>query len=747
MPTGIVGCTPTTLGVRCEVGTIAAGTTRHLEFSLLPGMQGGFGVQATVSASNNQNTRNGTQTTYLDILPSVDASVSVTTSTSTANYDDMVDITITVRSLKSHAARNVTVGQYGGGLRGISADVPAGASCTFNTTNPGQTDCKLGDVEGGATRQIVIHARAAQVGAALQGNVYLSSANDSDSSNNFAYFTMRVNAVHDVGLEDAMPPVPLTYNMPYEFKANLRSYGSQPVDSVRVDLNIGMQDPAAVNSVTSVTLGGVACTKLASWHYECVVGTMAGGEVLPISVQGVATGLGEARFSMVSYASIQDVTTNDSLYDVVVVKYGHDAAVSHGSSQISGVEGVEVSGTLAGWSYGVQAAGNAVAIVELPAAMPFSRFYVRNATTTSCSIVDPQHLRCVYNIPANQSFQLVDYWAIGDSAGTYQATAAISLADDENPANDSVQWGITINPAIDVGLQEFTMPPYLIDGHALTVPLTVFTSARAILAAKATLSTNTSAKIDSVTSSAGSCTRLNQWQFDCALGDLAANSNVNLSAVISASTLLGSGTFSVVVGAPDDNVPRNDVHNKSFQVVGTSDLAVRVDQPAVSGNSGSPIAFPPIVISRSGSEPLQPKLRFSLPEGVTITSMSGSAVICSGSRDVECELVGSVPPVGVTQVELRVNADRARTFTVPVSVSALNDFSAANDSTSFSVTVNAAVLSPPSAGSGSSGSRGGGGGGGGRIEWTGAVFLALLLARRQRRRTGIRGLWAPDPLM
>lgn len=731
MPSGIIGCTPTILGIRCEIGSIAAGSTKHLEFTFLPGAQASFALVATVSASNNQNTRNNTQTTNLIILPSVDASVAVSTSAQTANFGDMVDITITVRSLKSHAARDVRVGQYGGGLRGISADVPAGANCQFDATNPGQTFCTLGDIAGGATRQIVIHAKASQVGTSLQGTVYLSSANDSDGSNNFAYFTMRVNAVHDVGLEDAMPAVPVTYNMPYEFKANLRSYGSQPVGSVRVDLNMSMQVPSALDSVTSVTIGGNACTRLANWHYDCIVGTMAGGETLPISVKGVATGLGQMSFSMTSYASIQDVTSNDTLYDAVIVKYGLDASVSHGTSQISGVEGVEIQGSFGGWSYGVQGSSNAVVTVELPTQVHFSRFFVRNAATTSCAIVDPQHLRCVYNIPPTESYQLVDYVVVGDTAGVYQATATSVMAGDENPANDSVQWGITINPAVDVGLREFTVPEYLIDGHTFTVPLTAFTASRPVTGANATISTNTSALLDSVTTTAGACTRLNQWQFSCALGDLAANSSVDLSAVVSASTLMGSGTFSVVVGATGDNVPQNDIHNKSFQVVGTSDLAVRVDQAIVSGTTGHVLTLPSMIISRTGSEPVQPKLRFSLPVGVTILSMSGSLVICSGTRDIECVLASSVPPVGTTQLDLTVNVVSPMSFTVPVSVSALNDFAASNDSASFTVTVNSAVPAPSSGGASSS--SGGGGGGGGRIEWSVALCLGLLLIRRQRR--------------
>jgi hypothetical protein len=732
-----VACTPTTTGHRCTIGTIAAGATRHLEFTFLPGQALSVELVGTVSASNNQNTRNGTQRYNLNIVPSVDASVEVTASTQTANVGDPVDLIITVRSLKSHTARDVRVSTYGGGLYAVSADLPAGASCVFDAGNPGQASCSLGDVDGGTTKQIVLHTTARVVGTALQGTVYLFSTNDSDRSNDTAYFNVRVNAVHDVGLEDAMPPVPLTYNMPYEFKANLRSYGSQPVDAVRVDLSMTMQDPAALNSVTSVTVGGIACTRLASWHYDCSVGTMAGGEVLPISVKGVATGLGEARFSMFAYASIQDVTTNDTLFDGFVVNYGLDASVTHGTSQISGVEGVEIQGSFAGWSHGVQAASNAVATVELPAQLHFGRIFVRNPDTTTCTIVDPQHLRCVFNIPLNQSYQLVDYFVVGDTAGTYQARATMVMAGDENPANDTEQWNVLVNAAIDVGVREFTMPGYVVAGHPVTVPFTVFSGSRPVPGATATVATNTSALVDSVSTSAGTCTRRNPWVFDCAFGDLAAGSNVELSAVLSASSLLGFATFGATVGAPGDNVGQNNMRSRSFQVVDESDLSLSVGSASVTGTTGSNITLPPIILSRTGAIPEQPRLRLSLPAGVAISSMSGSVVICSGTRDIDCTLVGSFPPGSTTQLDLKLTADSAMTFTVPVSVTAANDFQAGNDSASFSVTVSASPP-PPSGGGSSSGGGSKSGGGGGRIDLGLLLGLSLLMWSRRRRTAAAR---------
>jgi hypothetical protein len=71
------------------------------------------------------------------------------------------------------------------------------------------------------------------------------------------------------------------------------------------------------------------------------------------------------------------------------------------------------------------------------------------------------------------------------------------------------------------------------------------------------------------------------------------------------------------------------------------------------------------------------------------------------------------------------------TFTVPVSVSAVNDFQPGNDSASFTVVVSAATA--PSSGGGSSGAGTSKNGGGGRIEWPVVFTLALVLMIRTRR--------------
>jgi hypothetical protein len=732
-----VTCAPVALGLSCNVGSIASGVTKRVELTFLPGLAGGFSVDATVSASNNQNTRNATQNTSINVLHNVDISVSVATSTPTATFGDNVDVTLTVRSLKTHAARNVRVGTYGGGVRGISAAVPAGASCEFDSVNPGQTFCIIGDIPGGATRTIVVHSTASQVGTLLLGTAYVSADNDPDSSNNTANFTMNIRAAHDVGLEDLTTSDPVQFNMPFEYKANLHSYGLQSVSGVRVDVQIFMQDSAALDAVSSVTVGGNACTRLANWHYDCSVGTMAAGEVLPVAIKGIATGLGESRFQLNSFATVNDDSSNDQVYRGWVVRYGLDASVTDGSEP-SSVEGQESLGSFAVWSNGTQATSNAVLNLALPPQTHLTRIFVREPSTTSCSIVDPQHLRCTFNIPPLSSYQLVQYGMVGDVTGVYQGSATIALAGDENPNNDTVQWPITVNAAIDAGVRSsLVVPQFVIAGHDLTFPVTVFTGSRPVSGVSLRLNAQQNSEIASVSTSAGSCTRIDAHQFTCALGNLAGGSTVDVNAVITAASALGTGFFSAGVSATGDNIPNNNQITANFSTAPLGDARVEVAATSFTATAGTAFALPSITLWHQG-EIVHGKLRITLPAGVSIASMSGSVFACSGTTALECELPAFWPEYQSIQVDFNLLASAASSFVVTARVTALNDFANSNDEASIAVTVNAAQTvppanppanPPPSGGGGSSG-----GGGGGRIEWPVALLLGVLLIRRQRLR-------------
>ena len=720
-PAGI--CTASAGALLCDLGAIPAGQSRPVSVTFLPSMEGGFTLDATVSATNNQNTRDGSQHQQVFVSPNADASVEVALSASTVLYGDPVEVTITVRSLKSRAAKDVRVGLQRYGLQVISATVPGG-TCSDSS---GQTFCLLGDVAAGTTRQIKVQATASIVGN-NNGSVYLVSPNDSVNTNNDATYTLRVNSVRDVGVDEVTPNSFAQFGMPYEFKANVHSNGIQPINGVRVDIWFYFQT-SGLNAVQSVTLGGTACTKLQINNYQCNMASMAPGEIRQVSVKGTATELGPFGFNVHTYSPDQDNTNNDNLDRQLNVRYGVDASVTV-SNFLSGIESIEQSGGVALWSNGLQPTTNAVMIVEMPAQLRFTRFYVNSPATTSCTLVDAQHLRCVFNVPPQSSYQDVTYYLIGDLAGSYQGKATITLAGDEDPTNNVVTWPIGVAPILDVGVRDVTVPPYVIGGHDVVVPMMVFTGSRPVPGAVALISTQVAAQIAAVTTTVGTCMRLDPQRFSCALGDLPGNSTVDLTASVSAGLLTGIGVLSVSVTAPQDNNGNNDTRSATFNTAQPGDLRVSVAATSATGTAGTAFTLPTVSLRHSG-QIIQGKIEFTLPAGTIIESMGQVVLPCSGTTTMSCDL-GYWDESQALQIDLRLRAAAATTASVRVRVLALNDSDDSNNEATIAVSVNAAATTPPAAPpSGGGGSSGGGGGG--RFEWLALAFLALLSANRAWR--------------
>lgn len=726
-----VTCTVATQQLNCDVGSIAAGTTKLVELTFVPSQSGSYSTQATVSASNNQNMRNNRQSGVISVEHNVDVSIAVATSVSAAMFGDVVDVTVTLSSVRSHTARNVRMNVNGGGLVGESFTAPAGVTCTHTS---GQTICNVGDLPSGETRTIVVHSRAAQVGTAISGHAFLMADNDGNAGNNNANFSMNVSPVHDVGFEALPFASNVQYNMPYEFRANLRAYGTQPVDGVRVAASLYMQDPAALDGISAVTLGGNPCTRIDSTRYDCVVGTIAAGEALLFSIQGTASRLGEAHVTLTADADVDDNTMNNQLNSHWNVLYGLDISISNFNLQYL-IQAREQNGSIIVQSNGIQASSNAVMDFVLPPQIRFTRFLASNASTTSCELVDPQHLRCTYNVPPLSSSQYVSFSAISDEPGTYQASAVVTMAGDENPANNTVQFPIIVHPEIDVGVRVTEdFPQYVVVNREVTVPLEVFTGRNPVAGATLNVFLDWNSVLVSTSVGSGSCTRVNDLAFTCALGDLAANGTVAVSAVVRATGSSGTTGISAYVNAPGENGSSANNISRNLLLAAEADAIVEVGATTATATAGTQVLLPPIRLRRQGEIPYG-RFMITIPTGLTFVSMSGPHLVCSGTTTLECALPSYWPENEVLQFNIRVNPTVTGSYVVTARVTALNDFSNGNDEGRIAVTVNAASATPPASPPASGGGSGGGkSGGGGRIEWPVTLLLGLMLLYRQRRR-------------
>lgn len=722
-PAGV--CAAGMAGLDCDLGSIPAAQEQRVEVTFVPSALGGYSVAAAVSATNNQNTRDSSQNQLVDVLPNEDVSIAVSASASTVFVGDTVDVTLTASSVLSRAARNVGVSFTNGGLTVVSATVPGG-TCDIYLS---QTSCFLGDIAPGTSRQIVLRTTATGVGDTI-GAAHIGSSNDSVYANNQASFNLRINSVRDVGLEEITPHSFVQFGMPYEFRANLRSVGVQSINGVYVDVWFAHQT-SGLNDIQSVTLGGATCTRIQLNNYRCDAGSLAAGEVRQISVRGTATELMPLAIDLRSYSPEQDNDRNDSLNRTLTVRYGLDASVTIGNF-IVGPEAQELQGSFAVWSNGLQPTTNAVLIVELPAGLRFTRFFGL-PTTGTCELTDARHLRCVYTIPPQSSYQSVSYNLIGDAAGSYQGTATLTLAGDENVANNVATWPITITPITDIGVEAFTMPAVLVAGTEHLLPLRALTGSRPVQGATAAVQAASGAQLVSLTTTSGTCTREDIHSFTCALGDVPANTSIDFQARIASADPIGPSTVGFSVAAAGDNNPNNNQRSASFATVAPGDLRVAVAATSVTAAANDTFAFPSITIRRTG--PLfGGRLEVTLPAGVTLHSISGSLAICSGTTLLQCELFGWPEDLPL-QIDLNLQASAALAFTSTVRVRSQNDTNPANDEVTVALTVNAATPPPnPPPNPPPGGSSSGGGGGGGRVEWLLLGLLGAFATRRAVRR-------------
>jgi len=719
----------------CELGDIPAGESRTVGVTFLPSAAGYYIVQAQASASNNRYTNNDTRSVTVPVAINADASVAMTATATSVFTGELVDYTISVTSLRTHASPNTVVyfdyQQYFV-MSAESATVTGGGTCSVQSQ---QVQCALGDVVPGTTRIVHVRARGFSVGTTkMLARVY--SDVDADYTNNLALVDIDVKAVHDVGVEDVTQPSLIQLGMPYELKANLHSTGIQAVDDVAVRITLP-GEPAMQNAIASVTVGGTPCTRTQLAIYDCIVGTMAAGEVLPISVKGNAVSLGQITFWAQPSAAFQDDGRNDFYDRTFSVVYGLDASVTSYSGA-GGLEGAELSSGFYVTSNGLFPSNNAVVVAELPPEVHFTRFTVGNSTSTACAITDPQHLRCTFNVDSPYLLHQVSYYLTGNVPGNYQVTETLTLAGDENPANNIVQTPVSIGAIVDVAVNQFVMGNYLYVGRNQSVPVSVVTGTRPVDNVRLSVVTAPAGQLASVTTDTGSCTRSGPQVFDCLLGNLPGDATVNLTAEVTTDSVPAYpfGQLTVRIESPGDYNQSNNSRSWQYQTKLTADVSVALSATSVTGTVGTPLTLPTIRLRHTG--PLaNGTFQLTLPAGVTISSLSGTLSPCSGTTVLRCYLSEFWDENQELTLVATLDVPTASTFNVVLRAIADNDFNAPNGESSIAVTVNAVAPPPPPppppSGGGGGGSTGGGGGGG-RFDWLALVMLGLLAARRCRFR-------------
>lgn len=706
----------------CDFGDIPVGESRNVSVTFHAEGLGLRVIDARASADNNPSTHNDLQQQRVQVTLNADAAISMTASATTVVVGDTVDFTVVVSSIRSRALHNVVMRfqpfNFGTPLRMDSATVPGG-SCSFVA---GEARCALGDIESGGMRTITVRTTAVGVSLSPSQNKAVVEANvDADSRNNEAYVSVTVNPTQDVGFVEVTPNSVSLYGEPWEFRANLRSFGSQPINNVTVELTL--QYPLATpDGIDSVAIGGVPCTPQAPNFYQCAVGTLAAGEIRPVVISGHGAGIGTYAFSLRVSAATDQYLANNELTRGITIKHGVDVQLFAPSAS-NGLEGQEFYNGVNLQSNGIQGVTGALLEISVPTAVRFTRVAM-NSGYGSCSLVDAQHIQCSMNFLPNSGPISATYFAIADTPGTYTLTARVTTPNDAVAANNAGTANIYIAPILDVGMQPVTGPEFVMVGSEFTVPATVFAGSRPVSDVKVLVESLTGVEIRSVSSSVGTCLRIRATQYECDVGGLAGGASVSLSGVFAAVSAYPNAGIRYLAQSFEDNGPGNNEAHLSLVTMDPGDMSLIITPSTVAAAAGIEFDLPVINVGRTGYF-VNGRLEITVPAGTTVTQIYSPA-LCNGTTTIQCFLTEW--PVGQQMyVNLKARANNSGSYNFGVKVLAANETNPADNQATIVANVGSSAASP----SNPPAQNPGGGGGGGRIEWPSAILLGLLLSRRQ----------------
>lgn len=228
----------------------------------------------------------------------------------------------------------------------------------------------------------------------------------------------------------------------------------------------------------------------------------------------------------------------------------------------------------------------------------------------------------------------------------------------------------------------------------------------------------------------GSPCALSAGAATCAVGSLAPQASRTITVNLTGRQA-GTATASVDLTAANDAIAGNDSASATFVIEPSADLAVTLTASASALIVGATTDLTATVRHLSGEAAADARLRFELPTGLAVASVTANTLGCTlDSGAVNCTPV-ALAAGDAALVTLRLRAEQAGTLAVATNVTAsLGDPSPGDNAARFEFNVQVAGP-PPGAASG-----GGSGGGGGRMGGLelGALATLLSLARLTARR-------------
>jgi hypothetical protein len=538
----------------CELGSVAAGSTRRIQLTASRDVADTVSIAARFEGIDD-DPDNNLALVHVEVAPRVDVLVTGPASVPAILIGDSFTVNYIVTAQALDAAQNVIFQLYNGsGLPFVSATV-AGGTCSRAGA---YINCTLGTLAVGSSRSVSITLTGHFVGYCSL-DAYVSATSDDVFDNNRTSTTCQVLARTDLRLtiEDPNPAGDVGDSATVTFEVT--STGIDPIAGV-LDITI----PRADADIQSVTADAAVCDAITVPHaWRCTFDPVEAGASrrAVVSVLGSELGSVEVR-GLIS--SIADQDPNNNAAEASVRFEHHSDLYIAGSEASYAFDDRSFFMNVGAYSNGRFASTNTTFTIALPAGItPVSA----TPSAGTCTL-QTDSIRCDVGTVELDVGARVDIELQAAAPGLYYGTANVTSDADGDAGNDQMTLQFQIDPAFDVAL---TLPTS-VSAHAnesIEVPVTLETSLHPIDSATVDIQiSDSSIVVDSATTENGTCS-ISGTFITCAIDAMPASSTVTVALTVHGASL---GTYYVYAEArttPADIDPSNSYGQTSFSITAT----------------------------------------------------------------------------------------------------------------------------------------------------------------------------------
>ena len=662
-------CQLTRQDLRCDFGTVAAGTSRTVvvEAVVDPAVEAGSTITNTASVSSTTPGAGTRQSTVNSTVDSVADVSMVKRSASTPIAGGLMRYELTVTNNGPSLARGVIATDPAPAGTVFVDAVPSSGSCSDPTQGPDMT-CVLGDMAPGQSITILVRYQldARSTGQTLTNTARVATTTtDPNPDNNSSTTTDQIGEAAKLTINKELTSGPVVAGGTVTYRITVGNDGPSVARGVRVTDTI--QAPAEYVSATAD--GGGTCTPSGTpTTLTCDFASVGvgAGEVRTITLTVRIPADTPDGTQIANSATATSQTPSDPATDEVTSTVGSSADVSVTKTLLTANP---VAGAPISWQVTVRNAGPSTArAITLSDPAPAGVRITGGTPDAGTCAVNPQGgLDCRLGDLApgdgNQITVRVDGVVNPDFSGdlTNRATAT-STTPDPNTENNSGAVTKPVGGSADLALTKTPTSPRATAGGAIGWTVTVTNNGPSDATGVQIRDAVPASVLNPTVTINGSPCPVTDGAYTCPVDRIApgGTATVTISGTVDpAATGEIANTASVTATTPDPNQGNNS-DTATVPVDTTADVSVTKTGPATA-TAGTTISWTVTVRNSGPSTARGVVVTDPIPAGINGASASINGTPCAVENGVLTCPLGDLTPAAAAEITVTGTVDQART--------------------------------------------------------------------------------------